>query len=48
MDIVERAQAALDAILPDSLWAVNGAQELADVVPELIAEIQRLRSNKTT
>ena len=39
-DIIERAEEALKSVQPGALWAVNGAEELARVIPVLIAELK--------
>lgn len=43
-DVVERAIAAHALVIgPDNTWAVRGCTEMYAVIPELIAEVERLR-----
>lgn len=44
MDIVERAKTARALVLPHGTWAVRGCTEMYEVLPELVAEVERLRA----
>lgn len=43
MDVIERAKAARGLVVPGSTWAVRGCIAMYEVIPDLIAEIERLR-----
>lgn len=43
-DVVERAKAAHAMVRAESTWAVQGCTEMYGVIPELLAEVERLRA----